>query len=80
MVAVPFWLSLNVTPAGSGSASVRVAVGEPVEETVKLLPIPTVKVSCDALVISGAVCASTLLAKPTTSANNAALRAIARQK
>jgi hypothetical protein len=54
-VAVPFPLSLNVTPLGSAPDSVSEGVGVPVVVTVKLPAVPTVNVVLFALVIAGAV-------------------------
>jgi hypothetical protein len=57
-VAVPFPLSLNVTPLGNVPVSVSVGVGAPVVVTVKLPDVlPTVNVVLFALVIAGAICA-----------------------
>jgi len=53
-VAVPFPLSLNVTPLGSAPVSVREGVGAPVVVTVKLPALPTVNVVLLLLVIAGA--------------------------
>jgi len=53
-VAVPFPLSLKVTPLGSTPASVRVAVGAPVVVTVKLPAVPTINVILFPLVMTGA--------------------------
>jgi hypothetical protein len=54
-VAVPFPLSLNVTPLGSVPVSANVGVGDPVAVTVKLPAVPTVNVVLLPLVIAGAV-------------------------
>ena len=53
-VAVPFWLSVNVTPLGRAPLSLRLGVGEPVAVTVKLPAVPTVKAVLLALVMAGA--------------------------
>jgi hypothetical protein len=54
-VAVPFPLSLNVTPLGSVPVSVRLGVGDPVVVTVKIPAVPAVNVVLFALVIAGLV-------------------------
>ena len=54
-VAVPFPLSLKVTPLGSVPVSVSDGVGVPVVVTEKVLAVPTVKVVLLALVIDGLV-------------------------
>jgi len=53
-LAVPFPLSLNVTPFGGVPVSVRDGAGAPVAVTVKLPDPPIVKVIVLALVIAGA--------------------------
>jgi hypothetical protein len=56
-VAVPLWLSTNVTPAGSEPLRVIVMlafVGNPVVVTVKVPAEPWLKVVLFALVIAGA--------------------------
>ena len=50
-VAVPFPLSLNVTPDGSVPVSDKLGVGTPVDVTVKAQALPTVQVVWLALVI-----------------------------
>ena len=52
-VAVPFPLSVKVTPAGSAPVSVRAASGVPVEDTVKVPAVPLVKVLAAAEVMAG---------------------------
>jgi len=63
-VAVPFPLSLNVTPLGSVPVSVRDGVGVPVVVTVKLPAVPTINVVLLALVIAGACVVFTVRVKP----------------
>ena len=54
-VAVPFQLSVKVTPIGKAPAVwVIVGIGYPVVVTVKVPAAPTVKVVAFALVIAGA--------------------------
>ena len=53
-VAVPFPLSVNVTPDGSAPVSDNVELGTPVVVTVKVPAWPTVKVVPSGLVIPGA--------------------------
>ena len=53
MVAVPFPLSVKVTPDGSFPLSVSAGTGNPVVVTVKLPLVPTVKVADARLVILG---------------------------
>ena len=53
-MAVPFPLSINVTPLGAAPVSVSESVGVPVAVTVKLPVVPTVNVVLLALVIAGA--------------------------
>src|SRR6476619_3250688 len=53
MLAVPFWLSVNVRPAGSAPASVIAGIGEPLATTVTLNVDPTVAVAFAALLIVG---------------------------
>ena len=53
-VAVPFPLSLNLTPRGSAPVSDKPGVGTPVDVTVKAQALPTVQVVWSALVIPGA--------------------------
>jgi len=53
-VAVPFPLSLNVTPLGSAPTSLSAGVGLPVAVTVKLPAVPTVNVVLFPLVNTGA--------------------------
>jgi hypothetical protein len=43
-VAVPFLLSVNVTPPGSAPVSLRVGIGNPVVVTPNVPALPTVKV------------------------------------
>ena len=52
-VAVPLWLSVRVTPAGSEPVSVMEAVGYPVVVMVNEPDWPTVKLLLSALVIVG---------------------------
>jgi len=54
-VAVPFPLSVKVTPLGRVPDSLSAGVGDPVVVTVKLPAVPTVNVVLFALVIAGAV-------------------------
>ena len=54
-VAVPFPMSVKVTPLGRVPDSLSAGVGDPVVVTVKLLAVPTVNVVLFALVIAGAV-------------------------
>ena len=54
-VAVPFPLSLKVTPFGSAPISASEGMGVPVAVTVKLLADPAVKVVVLALVIAAAI-------------------------
>lgn len=65
-VAVPLWLSANVTPAGNGLVSVKVGVGVPVVVTENVPAVPTVNVVLLALVIANA--ASTVSVKVWTAA------------
>ena len=53
-VAVPLWLSANVTPLGRAPASLRLAIGKPVVVTMKLPADPTVNVALLTLVMAGA--------------------------
>ncbi len=53
-VAVPFPLSVKLTPLGSVPVAWRAGVGTPVEVTVNVSPLPIVKVVRSALVICGA--------------------------
>jgi protein involved in polysaccharide export with SLBB domain len=53
-VAVPFPLSVNVTPVGSAPVSDNVELGTPLVVTVKVPAWPTVKVVPAELVIPGA--------------------------
>ena len=53
-VAVPFPLSVKVTPLGSAPVSVTVATGKPDVMTVKDAKVPTVNVVLAALVTAGA--------------------------
>jgi len=53
-VAVPFALSLKVTPAGSAPVPIRDGTGNPVVVTVKVPAAPTAKAVLLALVIAGA--------------------------
>ena len=53
-MAVPSWLSLNVTPLGRAPVSVIVGAGTPVVVTVNVPALPTVNVVLFALVIEGA--------------------------
>jgi hypothetical protein len=46
--------ALNVTPVGNAPDSLRVAAGNPLAVTVKLLALPTVNVALLALAIAGA--------------------------
>ena len=62
-VAVPFPLSLKVTPLGSVPDSLSDGVGDPVVVTVKLPAVPTAKVVLFALVMLGAVPALTVSVK-----------------
>ena len=50
-VAVPFLLSVNVTPDGSVSGAGKMHVGYPVVVTVKVPALPTAKVAASVLVI-----------------------------
>jgi len=54
-VAVPFPLSVKVTPLGSAPVSARDGIGVPVAVTVNVPRVPTVNVVLLALVITGAV-------------------------
>ncbi len=54
-VAVPLWLSVNVTPAGSEPVLVIAGIGDPVVPTVNVPALPAVKVALFALVMVGAV-------------------------
>lgn len=54
-VAVPFPLSLNVTPPGSAPVSVSDGVGAPVVVTERVPAVPTLNVVLLALVKTGAV-------------------------
>ena len=53
-VAVPSWLSLNLTPRGSAPFSDKPGVGAPVDLTVKAQALPAVHVVWLALMIPGA--------------------------
>ena len=55
-VAVPFPLSLNVTPLGNAPDSVSDGAGAPVVVTVKFAGLPTVNVVLLALVMAGELC------------------------
>jgi hypothetical protein len=54
IVAVPFPLSVKLTPAGNDPVFARAATGLPVVVTVKEPLVPAVKVTLFALVIAGA--------------------------
>jgi hypothetical protein len=54
IVAVPFPLSVNVTPAGNVPLSVSAGAGNPVAVTVNALGAPTSNVTLFELMISGA--------------------------
>ena len=53
-VAVPSWLSTNVTPVGSAPFSVIAGTGRPVVVTVNVPPVPALKVAVPGLVMTGA--------------------------
>ena len=53
-VAVPFLLSVNVTPLGRAPLSLSVGVGKPVVVTVNVPATPVVNVVAAALVMAGA--------------------------
>ena len=53
-MAVPLPLSVKVTPPGSEPPSATAGTGNPVEATVKLPAVPTVRVVVLALVMAGA--------------------------
>jgi hypothetical protein len=55
MVAVPLWLSTNVTPPGKEPVSVKLGVGVPLVVTVNEFAIPAMNVALLVLVIDGGV-------------------------